>query len=56
MSESELSYEEQLEQVGVSMEEAREAIAMRDALKRLSENDDFKKVITKVSTLSRSRI
>lgn len=47
MSEMELSYEEQLAQISEGEEVAREAIAMKEALKRLSGNEDFKKVITK---------
>jgi hypothetical protein len=40
-----LTPEQQIEQINITLEEAKENIAMRDALLRLTENKDFKKVI-----------
>lgn len=37
--------EQQLEQVEISIEQAKEAIAKRDALVRLTANPDFKKIV-----------
>lgn len=37
---------EQIEQVEVSIEHAKQAIELRDALDRLGKNEDFKKIMT----------
>ena len=40
-----MSYEDQIKEVEINIEDAKEMIALRDALNRLENNKDFRKII-----------